>query len=165
MFIIKTSMGDIELVLDEENTKETAKNFRRYVQEGFYKETLFHRVISGFMIQGGGFSKDFLQKKTHEPIKNEAKLGQSNRKYTIAMARTMAPHSATSQFFINGADNLFLNYTNEQQPGYCVFGAVTKGQEVVDAIIAVKTGPRNGHSDVPLVDVVIEDIFEKKDAE
>src|SRR3990167_2975950 len=157
MILIQTSRGDIRLALDTANTPKTAENFLNYVQQGFYQDTLFHRVIDGFMIQGGGFTADMQQKSTGTPVKNEAKNAKPNKRGTIAMARTMDPHSATAQFFINVADNAFLNYSGDhaQGFGYCVFGEVVEGMDVVDAIAKVKTGNRQGHGDVPVEDVVI----------
>ncbi len=162
MILINTSKGEIRLQLDEKNTPLTAENFLSYVRSGFFNDTVFHRVIEGFMIQGGGFATDMVQKPTQASIKNEAKLGKPNKRGTIAMARTMDPHSASSQFFINVADNAFLNYSGEhtQGFGYCVFGEVVEGMEVVDAIAKVKTGQRAGHADVPLEEVVIHSISE-----
>ncbi|CEK11761.1 peptidylprolyl isomerase [Legionella hackeliae] len=162
MIVISTSKGDIHLQLDEENTPETAQNFLNYVRSGFYNDTIFHRVIDGFMIQGGGLTADMTQKPTESAIKNEAKSAKPNKRGTIAMARTMDPHSATSQFFINVADNAFLNFTGEhaQGYGYCVFGEVVEGMDVVDAIVKVKTGQRMGHADVPVEAVVIHEIRE-----
>ncbi|MDP1614334.1 MAG: peptidylprolyl isomerase [Methylococcales bacterium] len=162
MIIIKTSKGDIKLELDHENTPETVKNFLSYVKDGFYNNTIFHRVIKGFMIQGGGFMEDMTQKTTQAPIKNEAAKCKPNKRGTIAMARTNDPHSATSQFFINVADNAFLNYSGEHAAGfgYCVFGEVVDGLDVLDAIVKVKTGPTKGHADVPVEAVVIHEIVE-----
>lgn len=153
---IETSMGDIILRLDEKMAPVTVKNFLNYVNSGFYTNTLFHRVIKDFMIQGGGYDAAMNLKNTEVPIKNEANNGLKNDKYTIAMARTSDPHSASSQFFINGKNNAFLNYkgSNAQGWGYAVFGKVIKGQEVVDAISMVKTGP----SDVPVTPVMIKSI-------
>ena len=162
MVIIKTSKGDIKLELFEKEAPETVKNFLSYIKDGFYKDTIFHRVIPGFMIQGGGFDTGFIQKPTREPIKNEAANQVANKRGTIAMARTMVVDSATSQFFINLVDNDFLNYRAPmpQLYGYCVFGKVTEGMEVVDAIAQVKTGNRGMHQDVPVENVVILDIEE-----
>ena len=162
MILINTSKGDIRLQLDEENTPETAANFLKYVRSGFYNDTIFHRVIDGFMIQGGGLTADMETKSTELPIKNEAKSGKQNTRGSIAMARTTAPHSATSQFFINLADNKFLNFSGEQTQnyGYCVFGEVVEGMDVVDLIAKIKTGHRKGHGDVPMEDVVIIKISE-----
>ena len=157
MITLKTSLGDIVLELNREKAPATVKNFEDYVDEGFYDGTLFHRVISGFMIQGGGMDTNFQQKDTHDSIANEADNGLKNELYSIAKARTSDPHSATSQFFINVADNDFLNFrsANSQGYGYCVFGRVIKGQEVVDKIAQVKTTSRGFHQDVPQENVVI----------
>ena len=162
MILINTSKGDIHVQLDAENTPETVANFLQYVRSGFYNDTIFHRVIDGFMIQGGGLTVDMETKSTTPPVKNEAKSAKKNKRGTIAMARTMDPHSATSQFFINVADNAFLNYTGEQAQtyGYCVFGEVVEGMDVVDAIAKVQTGQRKGHGDVPTEDVLIHQISE-----
>jgi peptidyl-prolyl cis-trans isomerase B (cyclophilin B) len=157
MIKLKTSLGDITLRLDEENTPKTAQNFKRYVMDGFYDNTIFHRVIDGFMIQGGGFEPGMNQKETRETVENEAHLGGSNKRGSIAMARTPDPHSASAQFFINVKDNGFLDHQAQTFDGwgYCVFGEVVDGMDVVDAIKAVKTGSNSGHQDVPLEDVVI----------
>lgn len=157
MVKLHTNLGDITIALDNESAPNTVKNFLEYVDSGFYNGTIFHRVIANFMIQGGGFEPGMNQKKTNSPIKNEAANGLKNDKYTVAMARTGDPHSATAQFFINAKDNDFLNYTasNQQGYGYCVFGKVVEGKEVVDAIRNVKTGTRSGFQDVPLEDVII----------
>lgn len=162
MVVISTSKGDIHLQLDTENTPKTAENFLNYVRSGFYDDTIFHRVIDGFMIQGGGLKADMEQKTTNEPIVNEAKTAKANKRGTIAMARTMDPHSATAQFFINVADNGFLNYSGDhaQGFGYCVFGDVVDGMDVVDAIAKVKTGQRMGHGDVPVEEISILSIKE-----
>ena len=162
MILISTSKGDIKLELDEENTPKTAANFLNYVRNGFYKDTIFHRVISGFMIQGGGLTAQMENKATDAPVVNEAKGSKLNKRGTIAMARTMDPHSATAQFFINLVDNSFLNYSGEQAQnfGYCAFGEVVEGMEVVDLIAKVKTGQKSGHGDVPLEDVVIHEVTE-----
>lgn len=162
MVIISTSMGDIKLELDTKNTPLTAENFLNYIRNNFYNNTIFHRVISGFMIQGGGLSADMSQKPTQNPITNEAKNSKPNIRGTIAMARTMDPHSATSQFFINVADNAFLNYSGDhaQGFGYCVFGEVVDGMDVVDAIAKVKTGQSSGHADVPIEEITILEIKE-----
>lgn len=162
MIVIKTSKGDIFLQLDTENTPKTAENFRQYMQTGFYNDTIFHRVIGGFMIQGGGMTADLSQKTTNEPIENEAKSGKTNKRGTIAMARTSVPHSATAQFFINLSDNDFLNYSSDttQGYGYCVFGHVVDGMDVVDAIAKVSTGNRMGHGDVPTESIIIHEISE-----
>jgi peptidyl-prolyl cis-trans isomerase B (cyclophilin B) len=155
---MKTSMGTIELQLNAEKTPATVKNFLSYVNSGFYDGTIFHRVIKNFMIQGGGFTENMQQKKANASIKNEADNGLKNDKYTIAMARTNDPNSATCQFFINTKDNDFLNYTapNARGWGYAVFGKVIKGQDVVDKIQDVKTGSKNGMGDVPTTPVIIE---------
>lgn len=162
MIVINTSKGEIHINLDETNTPVTAANFLSYVRRGFYNDTIFHRVIDGFMIQGGGLTKDMENKATDKTIQNEAAEAKPNKRGTIAMARTMDPHSASSQFFINVADNAFLNYTSSQPQGfgYCVFGEVTAGMDVVDAIAKMKTGQRQGHGDVPLEDIIIHDICE-----
>ena len=148
---LETTLGDIVIELNEEKAPETVKNFLGYVRDGYYDGTIFHRVINNFMIQGGGFNNQMMQKMTQDPIKNEADNGLPNDRGTIAMARTPDPDSATSQFFINHKDNDFLNFTapNPQGWGYCVFGKVTDGMDVVDAIASVSTTTRSGHSDVP----------------
>ncbi len=156
MIKLTTNHGDILIELEPEKAPETCENFERYVRDGHFDGTLFHRVINGFMIQGGGMDTDFTEKPTRAPIRNEAKNGLKNQKGTIAMARTMEPHSASSQFFINVGDNAFLDYPGQDGWGYCVFGRVTDGMDVVDSIKAVKTGNRRGHQDVPVQDVVIE---------
>ena len=155
---IETSLGKIVVRLAPDRAPQTVKNFLRYVNEGFYNGTIFHRVIKGFMIQGGGFEPGMQQKPTNDPIKNEADNGLKNDKYTIAMARTNDPHSATAQFFINVADNDFLNHTAPTGNGwgYAVFGKVVDGQDVVDQIARVRTGTRGWFGDVPVEDVVIE---------
>lgn len=158
MVKIHTNHGVITLELDNDKTPITVENFLRYVDSGHYENTLFHRVIDGFMIQGGGYSSGMKEKSTLAPIQNEAALGSGNEAYTIAMARTSDVHSATAQFFINVANNHFLNHTNmtPQGFGYCVFGRVVEGKEVIDAIKKVKTGRHAGHQDVPLEDVIIQ---------
>lgn len=163
MILMKTSKGDIRIELDETNTPDTAANFLNYVRQGFYDKTLFHRVIDGFMIQGGGFGANMEMKKTGTPIKNEAKEAKPNKRGTIAMARTMDPHSATTQFFINVADNAFLNFTGEKPEtyGYCVFGEVVDGMDVVDMIATIKTGSRHGHNDVPVDEIEILEVVEQ----
>ena len=155
---LETSAGEILIELDAEKAPLSAQNFIDYVKAGHYDNTVFHRVIRGFMIQGGGFEPGMKQKATGEQIKNEADNGLKNDRGTIAMARTQAPHSATAQFFINVADNAFLNHTSPdlQGWGYCVFGKVSEGMDVVDAIRKVKTGSSGFHQDVPKEDVVIE---------
>ena len=156
MIRLTTNHGDITLELDYDKAPITAKNFEDYVRDGHYDGTIFHRVINGFMIQGGGMDTRFTQKPTRESIPNEAKNGLKNKAGTIAMARTMDPHSASAQFFINVADNGFLDYPGQDGWGYCVFGKVTEGMDVVNKIKGVKTGNRQGHQDVPVEDVVIE---------
>lgn len=158
MVKLQTNFGDITLELNAEKAPITVANFLKYVDNGFYDNTIFHRVINGFMIQGGGFDTDMNQKPTDAEIKNEADNMLDNNKYTIAMARTSAPHSASSQFFINVADNDFLNFTapNGSGWGYCVFGKVVEGMDVVDKIKQVATTRRHGHQDVPVENVVIE---------
>jgi peptidyl-prolyl cis-trans isomerase B (cyclophilin B) len=156
MITLKTSFGDIRIELDEEKAPKTCANFRQYVEDGFYDGTIFHRVIDGFMIQGGGFQPGMIEKPSREPIENEAANGLSNRVGTIAMARTMEPHSATAQFFINVSDNTFLDYPGQDGWGYCVFGRVTEGLDVVEKIKGVDTTTRVFHQDVPVEDVVIE---------
>ena len=158
MVKLQTNFGTIILDLDSEKAPETVQNFLNYVSSGFYDNTLFHRVIDDFMIQGGGFAPGMKQKPTQPPIHNEAANGLRNDAYTIAMARTEDVHSATAQFFINVTSNGFLNYKSPspQGYGYCVFGKVVEGQDVVDKIKKVKTGDFAGHQNVPLEDVVIE---------
>ena len=157
---LHTNYGDIKLSLDEKNAPISTQNFLNYAQNGFYNNTIFHRVINGFMIQGGGFTKDMQQKTTEAPIKNEANNGLKNQRGTIAMARTSDPHSATAQFFINHADNDFLNFTSEsaQGWGYAVFGKVTAGMDVVDKIAKVTTGTAGMHRDVPTEEIVIKSV-------
>ena len=158
MVKLHTNFGVITLGLDADKAPDTVANFLQYVRDGHYDGTLFHRVIDGFMIQGGGFTSDMQQKRTRAPIQNEAHNGLKNTAYSIAMARTPDPHSATAQFFINVADNGFLDHVQPtaQGFGYCVFGKVTEGQDVVDRIKKVPTGIRAAHQDVPVEDVVIE---------
>ncbi len=158
MVKLHTNHGVITLELDADKAPATVANFLQYVQDGFFSNTVFHRVIDGFMIQGGGFEPGMKQKPTREKVKNEANNGLKNDEYTVAMARTQDPHSATAQFFINIADNNFLNHTapTPQGWGYCVFGKVVDGTDVVDKIKKVKTGSRGMHQDVPAEDVVIE---------
>ncbi|MFI4922328.1 MAG: peptidylprolyl isomerase [Burkholderiales bacterium] len=158
MVNLHTNLGTITLQLDAEKAPISVANFLKYVEGGFYSNTLFHRVIDGFMIQGGGFEPGMKQKTALAQIQNEADNGLKNEAYTIAMARTSEPHSATSQFFINVADNAFLNFTapTSQGYGYCVFGRVVKGTDVVDKIMKVKTGNSSSHQDVPLENVVIQ---------
>ncbi|HXK56618.1 MAG TPA: peptidylprolyl isomerase [Gammaproteobacteria bacterium] len=156
MITLKTNHGDIVLELDAENAPKTTENFIQYVKEGHFDGTIFHRVIGNFMIQGGGYAAGMKEKPTRAPIENEAKNGLSNLKGTIAMARTMDPHSASSQFFINVADNKFLDYPGQDGWGYCVFGKVTAGMDVVDKLKSVATTTRMGHQDVPVEDLIIE---------
>jgi cyclophilin family peptidyl-prolyl cis-trans isomerase len=154
--VIHTSMGDIAARLDSRAAPITVKNFLAYARSGFYNGTVFHRVINGFMIQGGGMTEDMAAKKTLPPIPNEARGGLTNKRGTLAIARTSDPHSATSQFFINLVDNDFLDAANAQDRwGYTVFGRVTKGMDVVDRISRVRTGYRRGHNDVPVTPVTI----------
>ena len=155
---IKTNLGSLVLELNEKAAPITVKNFESYVSKGFFNDTIFHRVIDGFMIQGGGFTKEMSQKQTDAPIKNEADNGLKNEKYSIAMARTSIPDSATSQFFINVKNNDFLDYTGQSNPGYCVFGKVIEGQDVVDKIGKLKTRVKNGMGDVPIKTVKINSI-------
>ena len=158
MVKLHTNHGVIALELDEKRAPLTVANFLQYVKDGHYANTLFHRVIDGFMIQGGGFEPDMRQKPTRAPVKNEADNKVKNATYTVAMARTSDPHSASAQFFINVADNAFLDFTatTAQGWGYCVFGRVVEGANVVDRIKGVKTGRKGMHQDVPLDDVIIE---------
>ena len=158
MVKLHTNMGIIEIELDAEKAPVTVANFLEYARAGFYDGTIFHRVISGFMIQGGGFTEAMQQKNTNPAIKNEADNGLKNDRYTIAMARTPNPDSATCQFFINVADNDFLNFKvpTAQGWGYCVFGKVTAGTDVIDGIAKVKTTSKMGHQDVPVEAVIIE---------
>ena len=157
---MSTILGDMTLELDVENAPKTVENFVNYASSGFYDGTIFHRVINNFMVQGGGFDTGMRQKTTEAPIDNEANDGLKNNRGTIAMARTMDPHSATAQFFINVSDNDFLNHTaeNMQGWGYTVFGQVVEGQEVLDKIRVVPTGSQAGHQDVPVDPVVIESV-------
>ena len=160
MIKMQTSMGDIEIELDAAKAPKTVENFLDYVKDGFYDGTIFHRVIDGFMIQGGGLEPGMKEKQTRAPIQNEADNGLPNERGTIAMARTNDPHSATAQFFINVADNAFLNFRSQSMDGwgYCVFGKVINGMDVVDAIKGVATTTKGFHQDVPSDDVVIEKI-------
>ena len=153
---LTTSMGPITLELDEAKAPQTVANFLKYVDAGHYDGTIFHRVIDGFMIQGGGFTKDMRQKPTNAPVKNESANGLKNANYTVAMARTGVRDSATSQFFINVKDNGFLNFAGDSNPGYAVFGKVVEGKDTVDKIKAVQTGNQRGMGDVPTTAVVIE---------
>lgn len=158
MIVLHTNYGPITLELDAEHAPKTVENFLEYVNQGYYDNTIFHRVIDGFMIQGGGFEAGMVDKKTQKPIQNEADNGLRNRLGTIAMARTSDPHSASAQFFINVADNGFLDHKAKSIDGwgYCVFGRVTDGMDTVQKIAKVKTTRRMGHDDVPVDDVVIE---------
>lgn len=158
MVELQTNHGVIRIELDADKAPKTVENFLNYVKNGFYDNTVFHRVINGFMIQGGGFEPGMKQKPTDAPIENEANNGLKNNKYTLAMARTNDPHSATAQFFINVSDNDFLNHSapTPQGWGYAVFGKVVEGQDIVDQIKGVKTGSKGFHQDVPVDDVIIE---------
>ncbi|MFN4328428.1 MAG: peptidylprolyl isomerase [Limnobacter sp.] len=160
MVKLKTNFGDITIALDAEKAPNTVANFLEYAKSGFYSNTVFHRVINGFMIQGGGFEPGMKQKNTGAPVKNEANNGLKNEKYTIAMARTNDPHSATAQFFINTENNEFLNFKSPtpQGWGYCVFGKVTEGTDVVDKIVGVRTSSKGFHQDVPVEDVIIQSV-------
>ncbi len=157
MVIIRTTFGEIKLELDADKAPKSVANFLQYARDGFYDGTIFHRVIDNFMIQGGGFDTEFQQKSTREPIENEADNGLKNDFGTIAMARTMDPHSATAQFFINVKDNDFLNHSgkNTQGWGYAVFGKVTEGMDIVDKMAAVKTTSFGPYGDVPAEDIVL----------
>ena len=158
MIIFNTNHGPISIELDSEKAPKSAENFLQYAKEGFYNGTIFHRVIDGFMIQGGGFEPGMSQKANHDPIDNEADNGLSNLTGTLAMARTAEPHSATSQFFINVSDNFFLHHRGKtaQGWGYAVFGKVVDGMDVVNKIKSCQTTPRAGHQDVPVDDIIIE---------
>lgn len=156
--LMKTSKGDVTLTLDAEKAPLTVQNFLRYVDEGFYNDTIFHRVIPGFMVQGGGLTADLNKKETHEPVQNEAKNGLKNKRGSIAMARTSSPHSATAQFFINHRDNPNLDYPSFDGWGYAVFGAVTSGMAVIDAIAEVETTRKQGRADVPVETITIHSI-------
>lgn len=160
MVHMKTNFGTIVIELEPEKAPKTVQNFLNYIKEGFYDGTIFHRVIDGFVIQGGGFTPGMVQKPTHPPIENEASNGLRNARGTLAMARTRDPNSATSQFFINVADNDFLNYTapTEDGWGYCVFGRVIEGINTMEQIRGVPTGTRFGFKDVPINDVIIEKV-------
>ena len=160
MVIMHTNKGDIKFRLFTDKAPITCENFLKYAKDGHYNGTIFHRVIKKFMIQGGGLTADMEKKDTRDPIRNEADNGLKNTKYTIAMARTQEPHSATSQFFINTVDNSYLNFKSKTEEGwgYCVFGEVEAGQDVVDTIEKVKTGRVGFYSDVPLEAVVIESV-------
>ena len=159
MVILETNMGEIHINVDVEKAPITAKNFIDYVEDDFFEGTIFHRVIPNFMIQGGGMTEDMQQKAAKATIENEAKNGLKNNKYSVAMARTMAPHSASSQLFINVADNQFLDFPGQDGWGYCVFGEVVAGQDVVDKIQSVETLNLGGHSDVPASPIIITKTF------
>ena len=165
MVTLKTNMGDIQLELDGKNAPHTVANFLEYAKDGHYNGVIFHRVIPSFMIQGGGFEVGMNEKKTRGPIPNEANNGLKNDKYTVAMARTSDPHSASAQFFINTKDNDFLNFSSETQNGwgYAVFGKVTTGTDVVDAIEKVATGQAGPHGDVPIESIIIESVVVSDD--
>jgi cyclophilin family peptidyl-prolyl cis-trans isomerase len=159
MPLFKTNLGSFKIELDEKNAPITTRNFIDYVNSGFFNGTIFHRVINGFMIQGGGFTPDMKQKDTKPPIVNESNNGLKNDAYTVAMARTSVPDSATSQFFINVANNDFLNYPAQDGFGYCVFGKVTEGMDTIDKIKNMATGNHpNGHQDVPIEAIIIEEV-------
>ncbi|TRX57262.1 peptidylprolyl isomerase [Thalassomonas sp. M1454] len=163
MITFKTNLGDIKIELDFDNAPVTAANFKSYCEDGYYVDTIFHRVIKGFMAQGGGFEKmgnNMVEKATRASIKNEANNGLSNARGTLAMARTQDPHSASAQFFINLVDNTFLDFTSEsvQGWGYCVFGKVVEGMDVVDKMTLVATGRNGHHDDVPLEDITVESV-------
>lgn len=161
MITLQTNHGNIKIKLYDDKTPLTASNFKEYAQSGFYDDTIFHRVIDGFMIQGGGFGLEMTQKDTRDPIQNEADKAPSNKRGTLAMARTADPHSASAQFFINVKDNDFLDHKSKdlQGWGYCTFGEVVDGMDVVDKIKAVETTSRAGHQDVPVEDVVIHKVI------
>ncbi|MDB5767914.1 MAG: ppiA [Collimonas fungivorans] len=154
--LLTTNHGTIKIELETEKAPKSVENFLAYVNAGHYNGTIFHRVIPGFMVQGGGFEPGMKQKPTNDPVENEAKNGLKNKPYTLAMARTSAPHSASAQFFINVKDNSFLDYPGQDGWGYCVFGKVVEGQDIVDKIEGVKTGRSGMFADVPVDDVVIE---------
>ena len=159
MITIKTNHGDFSIELNEKEAPITVKNFLSYVDKGFFTGTIFHRVIDGFMIQGGGFEKGMTEKETDAPIKNEANNGLKNTSYTIAMARTSDPDSATSQFFINVANNSFLDYPGQDGAGYCVFAKIVSGTDVIDLIGKVATGSSGGHQDVPTESIIIKEVL------
>jgi peptidyl-prolyl cis-trans isomerase B (cyclophilin B) len=162
-FIIETNRGNITIEVYPKKAPKTVQNFKEYVESGFYNDLIFHRIIDGFMIQGGGFDIDMMQKKTNAPIVNESSNGLKNKPYTLAMARTNEPNSATSQFFINLVDNTFLNYSGKSSSkiGYCVFGIVIEGKEIVDKIGKFRTHIKNGQGDVPIKKVVIKSIKQR----
>ncbi|WDE13615.1 peptidylprolyl isomerase [Thalassomonas haliotis] len=159
MITFKTNLGDIKIELDFDKAPITAKNFQQYAEDGFYNGTIFHRVIKGFMAQGGGFEPGMAEKDSREPIQNEASNGLSNKRGTLAMARTQDPHSASAQFFINLVDNDFLDFKNEsvQGWGYCVFGEVSEGMDIVDKMTLVDTGRMGFHDDVPKDEIIIQE--------
>jgi cyclophilin family peptidyl-prolyl cis-trans isomerase len=159
MITIKTNHGNFSIELNEEKAPITVKNFLSYVDKDFFTGTIFHRVIDGFMIQGGGFDKDMMQKEADAPIKNEANNGLKNLPYTIAKARTSEPDSASTQFFINVANNSFLDFPGQDGAGYCVFGKVVDGTDVIDNIGKVATGSTGGHQDVPAEAIMIEEVL------
>jgi peptidyl-prolyl cis-trans isomerase B (cyclophilin B) len=161
MIHLKTNYGTLVIELDEAKAPKTVANFLAYAKEGFYDNTIFHRVIDKFMIQGGGFGPGMTQKATNPPIENEASNGLRNARGSLAMARTSDPHSASSQFFINVVDNDFLNYTGPTPSGwgYCVFGKITDGMHIIDQIKGVATGSKLGHKDVPLSDILVESVL------
>ncbi|MBA6231737.1 MULTISPECIES: peptidylprolyl isomerase [unclassified Colwellia] len=158
MITLKTNLGDIKILLNVDKAPLTAKNFQQYVEDGFYNGTIFHRVINGFMAQGGGFASGLEEKDSRETIQNEANNGLSNKRGTLAMARTQEPHSASAQFFINLSDNDFLDFKSEtvQGWGYCVFAEVVEGMDIVDKMTLVDTGRLHGHDDVPKEEIIIE---------
>src|SRR3990167_8228601 len=160
MVLFETNLGNFTLELDEVRTPNTCANFLEYVKDGYYENTIFHRVIDGFMVQGGGFDTDMLQKTTRDPIENEADLSGQNLRGTVAMARTSDPHSATSQFFINLKDNHFLDYRAKDPNGwgYCVFAKVVNGMDIIDKIAKQPTTTRAGHGDVPCEDVIVKKV-------
>jgi peptidyl-prolyl cis-trans isomerase B (cyclophilin B) len=159
MIVLQTNYGNISLELDTQNAPNTAKNFLEHAKNGYYDDTIFHRVIEGFMIQGGGMESSMQEKARKTPIKNEANNKLSNKRGTIAMARTSDPHSASTQFFINVKDNNFLDYKDENNWGYCVFGKVTEGMDIVDKINKAQTTFRSGHQDVPVEPIVLEKVL------
>ncbi|ABL02633.1 peptidyl-prolyl cis-trans isomerase, cyclophilin type [Candidatus Ruthia magnifica str. Cm (Calyptogena magnifica)] len=160
MVIFETNMGKIHIDIDTKNAPVSAQNFIDYINDGFYNDTIFHRVIKNFMIQGGGFTKDMNQKNTKSEIENEAKNGLKNTKYSLSMARTSAPHSASSQFFINTSDNSFLDFPGQDGWGYCVFGEVVEGFVIVDKINQVATSNNSGHGDVPNDSVIVNKAYD-----
>jgi peptidyl-prolyl cis-trans isomerase B (cyclophilin B) len=161
MITLKTNLGDIKIELNVDKAPLTAKNFQQYVKDGFYNGTIFHRVIKGFMAQGGGFASGLEEKDSRETITNEANNGLSNKRGTLAMARTQEPHSASAQFFINLSDNDFLDFKSEtvQGWGYCVFAEVVEGMDIVDKMTLVDTGRLHGHDDVPKEEIIIESVI------